>query len=142
MKAIAVGKSIEISKKNSVEICSFIRGKTSEKGKRILERVLEKKTAVPYKKFNRHVAHKPGKIAAGRYPINAAAAILNLLKTAEANAEVKGMSQPFVIKEIIANQGVRSWHPGRQRRRKTKSTHLKITLESAEQKETKKQEKK
>ena len=53
-----------------------------------------------------------------------------------------GLIVVFVIKEIIANQGVRSWHPGRQRRRKTKSTHLKITLESAEQKETKKQEKK
>ena|SRR3989344_2509021 len=134
MKAIAVGKSLAISKKHSVEICSFLRGRTSEKGKMLLERVLTLKTAVPIKKFNRHVAHKPGKMAAGRYPINATEAILNLLKTAEANAEVKGLSQPLIIKEAIANQGSRGWHPGRQRRRKTKSTHIKITLESVEQK--------
>lgn len=133
MKAIAVGKSMAISKKHSVEICSFIRGRTSEKGKMLLERVLELKTAVPIKKFNRHVAHKPG-MAAGRYPINATKAILNLLKTAESNAEAQGLSQPLVIKEIITNQGARGWHPGRQRRRKTKSTHIQITLESVEKK--------
>lgn len=132
-----MGKSVQISTKQSIEICSFLRGKTSEKGKKFLEQVISMKAAVPYKKFNRHVAHKPGKMAAGRYPLNASSAILNLLKTAEANAEVKGMSHPLIIKEMIANIGVRSWHPGRQRRRKTKATHIRIVLESAEQKTSK-----
>jgi len=137
MEAKATGKLLQISTKQSVEICSFLRGKTTDRGKQILERVLEMKEAIPYKRYNHNVGHRPGKMAAGRYPLKAASQILNLLKNAEANAEAKGLSKPFVIKEMLANQGVRSWHPGRQRRRKTKSTHIKILLHGTEIKETK-----
>ena len=46
--------------------------------------------------------------------------ILFTLKSAESNAEQKGLSSPLVIREILANQASRNWHFGRHRRRKTK----------------------
>jgi len=129
IKATAIGRSLPISTRNSVEICNFLRGKTSERGKKILEFVIEKKVPVPYKRYLHGVGHKSGKIAAGRYPQKASSYILAVLKSAESNAENKGLSMPLKIKEIVANQAVRSWHFGRQRRRKTKRTHIKIVLE-------------
>ena len=129
MQATAIGTSLPISTKQSVEICSFIRGKTTEKSKMLLEQVQEKKIAVPYKKFNGDIGHKRGRIAAGRYPLKAIAEILKLIKSVEANADVKGLSTPLIIKEIMASQASRSWHHGRQRRIKTKRTHVKITVE-------------
>ena len=129
IKATAIGRSLPISTRNSVEICNLLRGKTSERGKKILELVIEKKVPVPYKRYLHGVGHRSGKMAAGRYPQKASSYILAVLKSAESNAENKGLSMPFKIKEIIANQAVRSWHFGRQRRRKTKRTHIKIILE-------------
>lgn len=125
---IAIGRSLPISTKQSVEICNLLRGKTSEQGRKLLGFVLEKKFPVPYRRYMHGVGHRSGKLAAGRYPFNASSCILSILKSAEANAENKGMTAPFKIEEVIANQASRSWHHGRQRRRKTKSTHLKIVL--------------
>ncbi len=128
-QATAIGRSLPISTRQSVEICNLLRGKTSERGKKILERVIEKKEAVPYRRYLHGVGHRPGKMAAGRYPQNASSHILALLKSAESNAENKGLTTPLKIKEMVANQASRSWHFGRQRRRKTKRTHIKIILE-------------
>ena len=142
--ATATGRSLPISTRHSVEICNFIRGKTSEQGRNFLERVLEKKSAVPYKRYLHGVGHRSGKMAAGRYPEKASLHILDILKSAESNAESKGLTAPFKIKDIIANQAPRSWHYGRQRRRKTKRTHVKIVLEelkSTKEKKVQKQEK-
>ncbi|MBI2105699.1 50S ribosomal protein L22 [Candidatus Woesearchaeota archaeon] len=126
--AMAMGISLPISLKQSVEICNFIRGKTSEKAKKILEQVKEKKIAIPYKRYVHGVGHRPGKMASGRYPLNASIHILSILKSAEANAENKGMSSPLQISEATANQASRSWRAGRHRRRRRKSTHIKIVL--------------
>ncbi|MAG45375.1 MAG: 50S ribosomal protein L22 [Nanoarchaeota archaeon] len=134
MEAVAIATSLPISTKQSVEICSFIRGKTTEKSRKLLEQVMEQKIAIPYRRFNKGVGHKKGKIASGRYPLKATSAILKLIGTAEANAEVKGMSAPFQISEVIASQSSRNWHYGRQRRRKTKRTHIKMILKSLEKK--------
>ena len=128
-EATAIGRSLPISTKQSVEICNLLRGKTSDKGKKILELVIEKKAQVPYRRYMHGVGHRSGKMAAGRYPQKASSFILALLKSAESNAENKGLSTPLKIKEIIANQATRSWHAGRQRRRKTKRTHIKVVLE-------------
>ena len=53
-----------ISAKASVEICNMIRNKPIETAKKILERVIEKKQAVPYKRFNMEIPHRKGNIAA------------------------------------------------------------------------------
>ncbi len=124
-----MGRSLPISTRHSIEICSLLRGKTSEQGRKILERVITKKSAVPYRKHMHGVGHRSGNMAAGRYPEKASSYILGVLKNAESNAQDKGLIAPFIIKEIVANQASRSWHYGRQKRRKTKRTHLKVVLE-------------
>lgn len=131
-EASAVGQSMPISTKFAVEICNQLRGKTVAKAKNFLESVIQKKRAVPMKRYNRDQAHKPG-IAAGRYPIKACQAILTVLKNAEANAQFKGLSTASLsIKHISAKQGPKAWRLGRKRRRRAKRTHVEIIL--AEQK--------
>ena len=137
MEAVVTGRSLPISTKQSIEICSYLRGKTTERGKTVLQHVIEKKAAIPYKRFNDHVGHKRG-MAAGRYPINASMEILSLIKSAESNAENKGMVAPFKISEMIANQASRPWHYGRQRRVKMKRTHVKIVISEIKKQENKK----
>lgn len=120
------GKDLRISTKQCVEICSFIRDKKIAKAKYALERVLKKKMAIPFKRYNRDIGHKHG-IASGSYPINAGSEILRLLIELEANAENKGLSKnELYITKIMANKGAGQWHFGRKRRRKMKRTSIYI----------------
>jgi len=123
--ATAKSVNLPISTKQSVEIASFIRMKLLHKAKMLLQEVVEHKKAVPYKRYNRDTGHKPGKIAAGRYPEKAISHFLQLLNTVGANAEDKGLdSKNLIITEVKANKGTQQWHQGRQRRRRMKNTHI------------------
>lgn len=117
----------EVSRKVSIEICNMIRFKTTKKAKMILEEIMDMKRAVPYKKFNRAVAHRTG-IGPGRYPVKTVEEILKLVKLAEANAQNKGLSQDLIIKHMAANKGTMQWHHGRQSRRQMKSAHIEIVV--------------
>lgn len=123
------GKDLSISTKQSIEIANFIRGKNIEKAKNELKKVIEKKLAIPFKRYNRDMGHKKGNIAAGRYPQKAAKEFLNLLNSLESNAQNKGLSTNLVIKIIIPNKASRPWHYGRRRRIKMKRTHIEIIAE-------------
>jgi large subunit ribosomal protein L22 len=138
--AKAVGRALPISTKQSVEICNFIRQMSIEKAKRRLADVINKKSAVPFKRFNDNIGHKKGMIAAGRYPEKACSHVLKLLESVEANAQFKGLNTAnLVITHICANKAARPWHYGRQRRRKTKRTNVEIIVEerTEEKKEVK-----
>lgn len=125
----SVGRSLPISVKVSVEICNFLRKRPLQEAKRILERVLEEKQAIPYRKFNKDVGHKPGKMAAGRYPKKASTEILNVMKNAEANAQMKGFNtNNLQIIHMCAHKGSRPWHHGRQRRQLMKRTHVEVVV--------------
>jgi large subunit ribosomal protein L22 len=54
---------------------------------------MEKKQAVPYRRYNKEVSHKRGLQGwySGRYPVKAAGEILAVLDGLEANAESKGL---------------------------------------------------
>ena len=69
MEAKASGRNIGISRKDSVEVANFIRGKMVSKAKILLEGVIAKDVVVPYRRYNRDRGHKRGKVAAGRYPV-------------------------------------------------------------------------
>ena len=132
-EAYCCAKNLPVSTKASVEICSFIRGKELEKAKKLLQQVIDKKIAVPYKRYNRDVGHKPGKIAAGRYPEKACKEILRLLNLVQANAENKGLDREnLIITEIMANRGYQQAHYGRKRSRKFKRTHFDIFVKEIE----------
>lgn len=140
--AIAFGKGLPISTKQSVEICNFIRYKTVDETKKLLEGVIDGKVAVPFKRYNKDMGHRKGKIASGRFPKKASEYILKVVKNAEANAKNVGLGSPLVIEEAIANIGVRSWHYGRIRRIKTKRTHIKLVIKEGKEKKTEKKENK
>ena len=130
--AKAVGLSLPISTKQSIMICNVLRGKPVTKAKHLLEEVMKQKRAIPFTRFNRDTGHKPG-MAAGQYPITAAAIILKLLKSAEANAQFKGLSTANLqVRHISAQKGPTTARAGR-RRTQAKRTHIEIVLEEKKQ---------
>jgi large subunit ribosomal protein L22 len=125
--AKAVGRFLPISTKKAIEICNMIRGKKADTAAKMLQEVVDKKRAVPIKKFARGgTGHRKG-MGPGRYPEKACKNILAVLKSATANAQAKGMGH-LVIKGINAQRAAKAWHYGRQRRRKMKRTHVEIVL--------------
>ena len=134
----AYGRALPISTKKSVEICNHLRYRKVVRAKTILENVIEQKEAIPMKRYNRDTAHKK-EIAAGKYPVNAAKEILNMIKSAESNAQSKGLStKDLVIKHLSASKASQPWHYGRKRRSRMKRTHIQVVL--MEKKSTKKSE--
>ena len=127
--AKASGTSLPVSTKQSIEICNFLRNKKLEKAKAILERVLEKKEAIPFKRFGSDTGHKKGTTGSGRYPQKTAKEILKLLNSVEANAQFKGLNtDDLKIIQLIANRASAPWRFGRKRRRKAKRTHIEIIV--------------
>ena len=127
--ARALGTGLPISTKVAVEICNHLRRKPLQRVKTILEAVVAMKEAIPYRRFNMDVGHKPG-MAAGRYPVKACAAILALVKSAEANAQFKGLhSSNLHLVHICAHKAARPMRYGRQRGRQAKRTHVEVVLQ-------------
>lgn len=96
-----------ISPKKSMEICREIRGKTLKDAKKLLEDVIAFKKPIPYKRYKRDVPHRKGKgIMAGRYPVKSAKEILRMLKSAESNAQYKGLDiDSLIIKHCSSHRG-------------------------------------
>ncbi|ADP77655.1 LSU ribosomal protein L22P [Methanothermus fervidus DSM 2088] len=135
--AKAIGRELQISTKHSVEICREIRGMMLEDAKRYLKEVMEKKRPVPFKRYNKKVAHRKGLQGwpSGRYPVKAAREILKVLENAEANAEYKGLdTERLKITHISAHKArpIRGWIPrafGRSTPFNTSRTHIQVILE-------------
>ena len=125
--AIAFLKGEAISTKHSVELARFIKHRSTAEAKALLEKIIVKKEAVPFKRYKRDLAHRTA-IGPGRYPINAAKAFLRLVKTAEANAQHKSLAAELEIVHCVAYGAVRSWHYGRKRRRKNKSATVELVV--------------
>lgn len=142
--AKAVGTSLGISTKASIEICNWIRKRGLTSAKKMMADVIAKKRAVPYKRFTGDVGHKTTTSGSGRYPIKACQAILKLLNSVEANAQFKGMNtSSLVIDHICAQKASAQMRHGRQRGREAKSTHVEIVVkEGSEKKKTSKPTKK
>ncbi|MFH1209567.1 MAG: uL22 family ribosomal protein, partial [archaeon] len=110
------------------------------KAKNILERVIQKKQAIPYRVYNKSIPHRKGNMATGRYPIKTSSIILKLLNSAEKNAQNKGLLSKLYICAIYANKGPKQFHYSRHRGRVMKRTHLTIILkEKLQQKKSAKQ---
>lgn len=93
--AIASGRDIRCSPKHAREICNAIKGMMIEDAKVFLDGVVLHKQAIPFKRHNKKQAHRKGldrfKWPAGRFPVKAAQAVINILANAENNAEFKGL---------------------------------------------------
>ena len=133
----AIGKEIRASPKFSSEICREIRGKKLSKAEQYLEDVIAMKKAVPLRRYNKGVAHRRGlkNACAGRFPVKAASRILKVLKSAETNAEYKGLdTERLYIRHISAQRGriIKGIRPrafGRASASNTLTTNVEVILE-------------
>ncbi len=88
------GRELRISPKASVELCRTIRGMKLPDAKKLLERVVDLKQAIAYRRYKKEVPHKRNLNEpwyAGRYPQKAAGKLLHLLEELEANAEYRNL---------------------------------------------------
>jgi large subunit ribosomal protein L22 len=138
--AKAVGRTLPISPKKSIEICSLIRGMRVTKAKKILEDAISMKKPIPFTRFNKDVGHKRG-IGAGRFPVSTCKEILSLLESAEANAQYKGLNTgTLIIKHISAQKAAGQWHYGRHFRRRMKRCNIEIVVEEGAVKKAEKKD--
>jgi len=137
--ARAVGRDLDISTKQCIEICNFLRGMNILRAKTVLNGVMELKTAIPFKRFTNGVGHRAGDMASGRYPMNAAKEILTIIENAETNAQQKGLNTSrMALVHLSTQKASRPMHAGRKRGRSMKRSHIEVTLGEAPEKEDKK----
>lgn len=127
--ARAIGMALPVSFKQSVEICRFIENKDVNKAKKLLQEVIDKKSAIPFKRFNFDLGHKK-RVGPARYPQKASKEIIKLIENVEANAQFKGLNTSnLVIAHISAHKSGKAWHFGRKTRRRMKRTNIEIIVE-------------
>ena len=109
----AYGSGLRISTKHSTIVCRRLTGMNLAKGKKLLENLLSEKQDMD-----------------GKYYTNASEEILDLLKSAESNAEFKGLDTEKLIIFASAHRGFTFFRPRRMkmRRDKKKITNVQIVL--------------
>lgn len=130
-------EDINVSYKDLAEVCGRIRNKNSNWAIDFLKSAADGKAAVLYKTYNKRMGHRRslgGK--KGRYPKKAAAVVLNVLKSAVANGEVKGMGSEYLI--VHAAAGGQHVYPrlapkGRQSRSNLSTSRVEIVLKSTQE---------
>jgi large subunit ribosomal protein L22 len=134
--ARAKANELPVSPKHSIEIARFIRNMSTTEAKAYLADVVALKKAIPFKRFNRNVAHKRGlsKWPAGRYPVKAAEAYIKLLESVEKNAEYIGLDvEKLRISHVAANtgRGFRAFFPramGRATPKRRETVNIEIVV--------------
>ncbi len=112
--AKAYGRNLDLSKKKAAIVCQAIRGRQLEKAKRLLEGMIEEKRDLD-----------------GKYYTKTAKTILELLKSAEANADSKGLDTERLIVHATAHQGL-EYRSGRRHKMRgdvRKFAHVQVVLE-------------
>jgi len=137
----AVGRNLNISPKQGTEICKYVRGRPLNQAKMLLEQSINMVRAVPFTRFVNGLGHKSG-MSAGRYHPKACQLILNVIKSAEANAKNKGYNAADLKVVHIAMQiGPKNNHQGRSRGI-FKNSHIEVVLKEVKGLASKKGEKK
>lgn len=112
--ARAYGRALRISTKSSVKVCRAISGMNLLKGKRLLEDLIGERRDLD-----------------GKYYTNACKGILNIVKSAEMNAEFRGLDTGRLVIFASAHEGFTFIRPRRlkMRRTKRKMTNIQIVLQ-------------
>lgn len=128
-EAVARGENLDISHKHAKEVGDFIKGDSVEKARRKLQKVIDKEQPVPYKRHNKHQAHRSGDMDGGRYPVKTAKEVLRLMNSAEQNAIYEGLNEDGLhVTGFMANRGSRFHTPKRHRGRQPKRAHITIKV--------------
>ncbi len=132
--ARACKRYVRISWKACVEIGKVIKGMKVDKARRLLQDVIEMKRSIPFTRFTEGAGHKTG-AGPGRYPVNAAREILDLINSAVKNAEYQGLdSSRLYIKSFLVMKAPTFYRPRRSplRGQKRKNVHISVVLEEGE----------
>jgi ribosomal protein L22(archaeal)/L17(eukaryotic/archaeal) len=134
--ARAKANELPVSPKHAMEIARFIRNKKTGDAIEYLNLVVDQKKAIPFRKFNRNVAHKKGLEGwdAGRYPKKASLAYIKLLESVSKNAEYIGLDAGNLeIIHVSANRGrgIKAFFPramGRATPKRREMVNLEIVV--------------
>jgi len=134
--AKASGRELKVSHKAAREVCRAIKGMMLNNAKQYLRDVAAKKKAIPYTRYNKKLPHRHGLVNSfsGRYPIKASQQILDVLNSAQSNAENKGLDVDRLrIIHSAAYQGMKlkRYAPrahGRASPKYDTTTHVEIVL--------------
>lgn len=135
--AKAYGRELPISPKKAREVCRALRRKPLEAAKEMLQGIIEERRAIPYRRYKKQVAHRPG-MGGGGYPTKVAEHLLKLLESAEQNAEYKGLdTDSMVVFHISAYHGqpTKSYRPrayGRSSPSFKETTNVEVVLKEVE----------
>ena len=108
--AKGMGVGLNMSFKHSVTVCDRIRNMELSKAINLLELVISKERAIPFKRFRTGVGHRKGdgKETIAKYPKKAASEILKVLRNVEANADYKGLdTEKLKLTHVEAHKGAR-----------------------------------
>ncbi len=100
--ARARGIELRISPKKTYEVLNAIRGLPLEKARELLEDVVARRRAIPFRRYNQETAHHTA-VGPGRYPKKVAREVLEVLGNAEANAEYDGLDLDRLIVQVAAS---------------------------------------
>ncbi|GBC70103.1 hypothetical protein HRbin01_01811 [archaeon HR01] len=89
--AKASAREVDVSPKWAREVCRRIKGMKISEARELLERVVERKELIPYRRYKKKRAHHAQSRGPGGYPVKVARIMLKLLDGLEANAEFKGL---------------------------------------------------
>jgi large subunit ribosomal protein L22 len=134
--ARAKANELPVSPKHAMEIARFIRNKKTGDAIEYLNLVVDQKKAIPFRKFNRNVAHKKGLEGwdAGRYPKKASLAYIKLLESVGKNAEYIGLDAGNLeIIHVSANRGrgIKAFFPramGRATPKRRETVNIEIVV--------------
>jgi large subunit ribosomal protein L22 len=113
--ARACGRGLSISASSTAVLCRSVTGMRLEKAKALLQDLLDQRRSL-----------------SGKYYTKAAGEVLNIVKSAESNAESKGLDTDKLHVHVSAHQGFTFYRPRgwKRRREKRKSTNLQVVLEA------------
>lgn len=112
--AKAYGRGLRISTKHSTIVCKELTGMNLQKGKLLLEGMVGQKRSLD-----------------GKFYPNVAEELLNLIKSAESNAEFKGLDANKLIIHATSHKGFTFFRPRnfKIRRQQRKVSNLQVVLQ-------------
>ena len=132
--------NVDMHHKHCYQVAKFIRGMNVMDAIDYLERVIDKKVAIPYTRRSRKgkggntmAGHRKGKMGPGRYPNRASKEFIKLIKSAMGNARQRYDTidaEDMMITHCAAHRGQihSGWRP-RARGRATPKNHYQVNLE-------------
>ncbi|MDD5022840.1 MAG: 50S ribosomal protein L22 [Candidatus ainarchaeum sp.] len=103
--AFARVEGVDASFKDLSEVCGRLNNLAVERALELLDKFSTGEFPVLYKSHNKKLGHRRELGGAkGRYPIKAAKIVMKLLKSVIANANTRGLIEPYLIVHLSANK--------------------------------------